>query len=55
MGGQLVQGSFPYLKDQILFSNNMVDCNVILHITPLILSFRTKYGGLNQIRSAFYS
>jgi hypothetical protein len=55
MGGQLVQGSFPNLKDQILFSNDMVDCNVFLHITPLILGFRTKYGGFNQIRSAFYS
>ena len=54
MGMQLVQGSFPCLKDQILFSNDMVECNVFLHIIPMILNFRTKYVGLNQIRSAFY-
>ncbi len=54
MGMQLVQGSFLCLKDQILFSNDMVDCNVFLHIIPMILKLKTKYVGLNQIRSAFY-
>jgi hypothetical protein len=39
MGMQLVQGCFPCLKDQILFFNDMVECNVFLDIIPMILNF----------------
>ncbi len=49
-----LQGSFPRLKDCIIYFNNMADRKRFLHLFPMIYNFRTKFVGLNQIRSTFY-
>ncbi len=49
-----VQGSFPRLKDRLLFSENMADRKVFLHLILMLLNFRTRKVGLNQLSSTFY-
>ncbi len=53
-GMRVVQGSFPRLKDRLLFSENMADRKVFLHLIPMLLNFRTRNVGLNQLSSTFY-
>ncbi len=49
-----VQGSFPQLKDRLLFSENMADHKVFLHLILMLLNFRTRKVSLNQVSSMFY-
>ncbi len=49
-----IQGSFPRLKDRLLFSENMADRKVFLNLIPMLLKFRTRSVGLNQLTSTFY-
>jgi hypothetical protein len=49
-----LQGSSPMLKDGLKYSDDMVDREMFLHLIPMIFNFRTKFVGLNQIRSTFY-
>jgi hypothetical protein len=53
-GMRVVQGSFPRLKDRLLFSENIADRKVFLHLIPMLLNFRTRNVGLNQLTSTFY-
>ena len=53
-GMRAIQGSFPRLKDKILFSQTIADRNVFLHLIPMLLNFRTRRLGLSQIMSTFY-
>jgi hypothetical protein len=53
-GMRALQGSFPRLKDRILYLDDMADRKVFLHLIPMIYYFRTKFVSLNQIRSTFY-
>jgi hypothetical protein len=53
-GMRAVQGSFPRLKDRLLFSENMADHKVFLHLILMLLNFRTRKLGLNQLASTFY-
>jgi hypothetical protein len=49
-----LQGSFPGLKDRIIYLDDMADRKLFLQLIPMIYNFRSKFGGLNQIRSTFY-
>jgi len=49
-----LQGSFPRLKDRIIYLDDMTDRKLFLQLIPMIYNFRTKFVGLNQIRSTFY-
>ena len=49
-----IQGSFPCLKDKMLFSESMVDRKAFLHMIPMLLNFRTCHVGLNQLASTYY-
>jgi hypothetical protein len=53
-GMRALQGSFPRLKDMIIFSDEASDRKVFLNLIPMIYNFRMHYVGLNQIRSTFY-
>jgi hypothetical protein len=53
-GMRALQGSFPRLKDRIIYFDDMADRKLFLHLIPMIYNFRTKFVGLNQIRSTFY-
>jgi len=53
-GMRAIQGSFPRLKDQFLFSDNRQDRRIFLHLTSMVLNFRTTYVGMNQLESTFY-
>jgi hypothetical protein len=53
-GMRALQGSFPRLKDRIIYLDDMADRKVFLNLIPMIYNFRTMFVGLNQIRSTFY-
>ncbi len=53
-GMRAVQGSFTHLKERLLFSENMADRKVFLHLIPMLLNFRTGKVGLNQLAPTFY-
>ena len=53
-GMRALQGSFPRLKDRIIYLDDMTDHKLFLQLIPMIYNFRTKFVGLNQIRSTFY-
>jgi len=46
-GMRSIQGSFPRLKDKVLFSQDMADRKAFLHMISMLLNFRTHYVGLN--------
>jgi hypothetical protein len=49
-----IQGSFPGLKDTLLFSEEMTDCKVLLNLIPMLLNFRMWHVGLNQLTAIYY-
>jgi hypothetical protein len=53
-GMKALHGSFPMLKDLIIYFDDMADCKVFLNSIPMIYNFRTMFFGLNQIRSTSY-
>jgi hypothetical protein len=53
-GMRAPQGSFPRLKDCIIYFDDMADGKVFLNLIPTIYNFCTMFVGLNQIRSIFY-
>jgi hypothetical protein len=53
-GMRVLQGSFPRLKDTLLYLEDMTDRRLFLHLIPMVYNFRTQFVGLNQIRSTFY-
>jgi hypothetical protein len=53
-GMRALQGSFPRLKDTLLYLEDMADRRLFLHLIPMVYNFRTQFVGLNQIRSTFY-
>jgi hypothetical protein len=48
------QGSFPRLKDTLLFSEEMIDHKAFLNLLPMLLNFRTWHVGLNQLTATYY-
>jgi len=48
------EGSFPRLKDKLLFSQRMEDRKVFLYLIPMLLNFQTHRIGLNKLQSTFY-
>jgi hypothetical protein len=53
-GMRAIQGSFPRLKDRMIFSENMEQRKLFLHLIAMLLNFRTRRVGLNQLSSTFY-
>jgi len=53
-GMRSIQGSFPRLKDKLLFSQEMADRKAFLHMISMLLNFRTRTVGLNQLTSTYY-
>jgi hypothetical protein len=53
-GMRAIQGSFPRLKDKMLFSESMEDRKAFLHMISMLLNFRTRHVGLNQLASTYY-
>ena len=53
-GMRAIQGSFPRLKDRMIFSENMEHRKLFLHLIAMLLNFRTRRVGLNQLSSTFY-
>jgi hypothetical protein len=53
-GMRAIQGSFPCLKGRFLFSDDRQDRRIFLHLTSMVLNFRTTYVGMNQLESTFY-
>ncbi len=53
-GMRALQGSFPGLKNCIIYFDDMADRKLFLHLVPMIYNFWTEFVGLNQIRSTFY-
>jgi hypothetical protein len=53
-GMRAIQGSFPRLKDRFLYSEDITDRNIFLHLITMLLNFRTHHVGLNQLKSTFY-
>jgi hypothetical protein len=53
-GMRAIQPSFPHLKDQMIFSKNMEQQKVFLHLIAMLLNFWTHRVGLNQLSSTFY-
>jgi hypothetical protein len=49
-----MQGSFPFLKDKMLFSERMADQKAFLHMIAMQLNFWTRHVGLNQLTTTFY-
>jgi hypothetical protein len=49
-----IQASFPCLKDWMIFSENMEQQKVFLHLMAMLLNFQTHRVGLNQLSSTFY-
>ncbi len=49
-----IQGSFPYLKDQLLFSACLANYKGFSPLIMILLIFRTCRVGLNQLSSTFY-
>jgi len=50
-----VQGSFPRVKEQFIFSHDPQDKQLFIHLIRLLFNFCTNYVGLNQLQSTFYS
>jgi hypothetical protein len=44
------QGSFPRLKDTIMFRRNGRERQLFLVLIPMLYNFRSRYVGLNQIQ-----
>jgi len=42
------------LKDKLLFSQEMADRKAFLHMISMLLNFRTRTVGLNQLSSTYY-
>ena len=53
-GMRAIQGSFPRLKDTLLFSEEMTDRKVFLNLIPMLLNFRTRHVGLNRLTATYY-
>jgi hypothetical protein len=53
-GMRAIQGSFPRLKDRLLFSEKKENRQVLLHLITMLLNFGTRRIGLNQLKSTFY-
>jgi hypothetical protein len=53
-GMRAIQGSFHRLKDTLLFSEEMTDCKAFLNLLPMLLNFRTRHVGLNQLTATYY-
>jgi len=49
-----IQGSFPRLKDRMLFSERLEDRKVFLYMISMFLNFRTRHVGLNQLANTYY-
>jgi hypothetical protein len=49
-----IQGSFPWLKDQLLFSDSSENRGLFLNLITMLLNLRTCHIGLNQLKSPFY-
>jgi hypothetical protein len=49
-----IQGSFPRLKDRLLFSDLLENRKVFLNLITMLVNFRTCHIGLNQLKSPFY-
>jgi len=47
-GMRSIQGSFPHLKDKMLFSRDMADRKAFLDMISMLLNFQTHNVGLNQ-------
>jgi hypothetical protein len=43
-----IKGSFPRLKDRMIFSENMEQQKVFVHLIAMLLNFRTCRVGLNH-------
>jgi hypothetical protein len=54
VGMRAIQGSFPCLKDKMLFSESMEDQKAFLHMISMLLNFQTHHVGLNQLASTYY-
>jgi hypothetical protein len=48
-GMRAVQGSFPHLKDKMLFSEKMEDRKAFLYLISMLLNFRMHHIGWNQL------
>jgi hypothetical protein len=53
-GMRSIQGSFPRLKNKMLFSQEMADQKAFLHMISMLLNFWTRNGGLNQLTSTYH-
>jgi hypothetical protein len=53
-GMRAIQGSFPHLKDTLLFSEEMTDHKAFLNLIPMLLNFRMWHVGLNQLTATYY-
>jgi hypothetical protein len=53
-GMRAVQGSFTRLKDKMLFSERMEDRKAFLYLISMLLNFRTRHVGLNQLANTYY-
>jgi hypothetical protein len=49
-----IQGSFPRLKDKLLFSESIKNRKVFLNLITMLLNFRTRRIGFNQLKSTYY-
>jgi len=48
-GIRAIQGSFPRLKDKMLFSERMEDQKAFLYMISMLLNFQTCHVGLNHL------
>jgi hypothetical protein len=53
-GMRAIQGSFPRLKDKLLFSESLENRKVFLNLITMLLNFRTRRIGFNQLMSTYY-
>jgi hypothetical protein len=53
-GMRAIQGSFPRLKDKLLFSESLENRKVFLNLITMLLNFRTHRIGFNQLMSTYY-
>jgi uncharacterized membrane protein YkvI len=49
-----IQGSYPRLKDKLLFSESVENRKVFLNLITMLLNFRTCHIGFNQLMSTYY-
>jgi hypothetical protein len=49
-----IQGSFPCLRDTLLFSEEMTDRKALLNLLPMLLNFQMQHLGLNQLTATYY-